>query len=170
MSAVLTDDEQRELHVYFERLRDVRLAEIRHGVASGGGYGVFENIAAFIDGLALTWSGGKAKGKASWSAFVTTFLPPAYGDLAGLYDGYRNRTLHNGSANGVEFTRGDADESLHLSRPHGALMLHLESLARDVEQAFYDLHDAVVRDPPAARQALDWLRRRVPVGAVLRLA
>lgn len=50
MSAVLTDDEQRELHVYFERLRDVRLAEIRHGVASGGGYGVFENIAAFIDG------------------------------------------------------------------------------------------------------------------------
>lgn len=47
-------------------------------------------------------------------------------------------------------------------------MLHLESLARDVEQAFYDLHDAVVRDPQTARRALDWLRRRVPVGAVLR--
>lgn len=155
MFAVLTDQEQRELRVYFERLRDVRLAEIRHGVASGGGYGVFENIAGFIDGLALTWSGGKAKGKGSWSAFVRTFLPPGYGDLAGLYDGYRNRTLHNGSADGVEFTRGDADAPLHLSRPHGALMLHLESLARDVEQAFYYFHNAVVGDSEAARRALD---------------
>jgi hypothetical protein len=143
--APLTGDEQRELRVYFERLRDVRLGGIRRGVASGGGMSVFENIAGFIDGLALTWSNGK-KGKPSWSAFVREFFPSTYGDLATLYDGYRNKTLHNGSAVGVEFTRGIADEPLHLTRPQGSLILHLESFARDVEQVFYDFNARVFGD------------------------
>jgi hypothetical protein len=162
----LSEDDKRELRVYFERLRDVRLAGIQHGVASGGGMAVFENIAGFIDGMALTWSSGKGGGKGSWSAFVGEFFPSSYGDLAGLYDGYRNKTLHNGSAKGVEFTRGDADESLHLTTPRGAVVLHLESLARDTEQAFYGFNERVFGDAGIARRVLAWFRDKPPIAGV----
>jgi hypothetical protein len=162
----LTENELRELRVYFERLRDVRLAGIQHGVATGGGMAVFENIAGFIDGIALTWSSGKGGGKGSWSAFVGEFFPSTYGDLAGLYDGYRNQTLHNGSAKGVEFTRGAADESLHLTSPRGALVLHLESLARDTEQAFYALNERVFDDAGIAHRVLAWFRDKPPIAGV----
>ena len=120
-----------------------------------------------IDALALTYSGGKGKGKAAWANFVTRYFPqPEYGVLTGLYGGYRSRTLHNASAKHVQFTRGDADAHRHLTQDGSDLILHLESLADALYRAFDAFYSDAVAYSNVGLRALGWFKKNPPVRAL----
>jgi hypothetical protein len=154
-----------ELRRHFEdSFRDLQLADIKKSVAGDVRMGTFSQCAAFLDALALSFRAPKNRdGAACWRQFVREYFPqPKYGCVADLYDGYRNKTLHNFSSENIAFVH-DKSEA-HLQRDnHGRLTLNREDFVADVESAFEKFWLDVQRDADLAMRVARHLSIRAPI-------
>jgi hypothetical protein len=97
---------------------------------------------------------------------VPVYLP-RYAELAELmYRGYRGRTSHNYSAEGVRFTDGTAYRSRHLGVEEGERVLHLESFVEDMEAAFERFRADLEENQGLRNRVLDRTRSRPLLGIV----
>lgn len=86
-----------------------------------------------IDTLGSLWAGKDASGT-TYKAFAREYLPRGkeYPDL--VYDGMRNRLVHNYSSRGFSYTDGHQEMHL-LNDEYNRLVINVESFVAEVEVA-----------------------------------
>lgn len=154
-------DEKQRLTYHFDygfrelQLRDiVRSAETDVDIRMG----TFIQCAAFIDALALAYSGTLKGGSAKkWGRFVKRYFPAEYASVV-TYKGFRCLLLHNFSA---DLTLGFIHEhpEMHLCPRlgDGRIMLDRGPFVADVAQAFERFQRDVFADDALGQRVLAWL-------------
>jgi hypothetical protein len=166
----VTPEEEAQFGRAENGFRDLYLVDILRANDCDVRMGTFILCAAFLDALSLTYSaklkipGGK-RGK--WTQFMKNYFGKPYERIWDSYDTYRNRLLHNYSAQGIVFIHGPENAALHLQLDtDGNVLLHRESFTRDVEQAFNAFVSDVRADPKLRGRALAHLECYPPMGLV----
>lgn len=150
----MTPTEKKQLKILRTSLGEWALGDIKRSHAGGAKMGVFVLGAQFVDTLARLAYPGKttSNGEAAWREFVPKYLP-AYSEFWDLmYSGFRGKTTHNYSAKGIRFTDGEVFRKRHLGIEEGDRVLHLESFAEELTEAFEQFcHDLEADDLLRAR-------------------
>jgi hypothetical protein len=116
----------------------------------------FVGLAAWVDTVAILYSGGKKRGKTgldAWEEFIARsgYLPNrmcSKREVRRLYDGLRNALLHEYGTREVALTSGvdNSDDHWSLMPDTQIRVLHLESLIATFEAAFEQFLSALESD------------------------
>jgi len=130
------------------------LADVKRAAELGLPRLAFVGLAAWAETLTLLHTGGKHKGKGAWRSFARKYLAKVRSDADAdvLYVGMRCALSHEYGTRDVALTDGHPEQ--HRQVIGGLLMLNLESLIEEFEQAFDTFYDDLLRDAELRRVVL----------------
>ena len=137
-------------------LYDQALLDIRCAVDSGQdrlARLALVGMAAWLDTVArLAGPRANEQGADAIRRFVSAYMPEGRGRDRLLYRAFRCALLHEYGPGGVELTRERPDAHGRSDRLSGAVVIDLESLAGELEAAWWRFYDACRTDPDLRRE------------------